>query len=225
MKPDKSKCDEVLGLRVQEHLLKLKLQTPVIETHLRGDDEEKIKDIRAHMKSIWSILGMDLQDDSLRDTPNRIAKMFVNELFWGLKPEYFPKCTTIENKMGYDEMLVERGIRVMSACEHHGVTIDGKATVAYIPKAKVIGLSKINRIVDYFSRRPQVQERLTVQIAEALKYILDTNDVAVSITAKHYCVISRGIEDAGSETTSTSLNGAFIENESTRKEFTSLIRN
>ena len=221
---DPSKCDPDLGLRVQEHLVKLGLHTPINNEKISVPAKDKIEIIERHTREVWKALGLDLNDDSLSDTPRRIAKMLVLETTWGLDPYSFPKCTAIENKMGYDEMLIERGVKVMSLCEHHGVVIDGKATVAYIPKGKVIGLSKINRVVDYFSRRPQVQERLTAQIMEALKLILETDDVAVSITARHYCVISRGIEDTGSETVSTALSGQFKTNPGTRHEFMAALK-
>ena len=155
-------------------------------------------------------LGYDWENDpNMHGTPHRVAKMYVKELFAGLKPEKFPKITTIENKMKCDEMVSVSGIRVLSVCEHHFVTIDGYATVAYIPKKKVIGLSKINRIVDYFAKRPQVQERLVKQIADCLVAVLETEDVAVHLVAKHYCVISRGVRDMESQTTTTDLRGAF----------------
>jgi GTP cyclohydrolase I len=176
------------------------------------------------MEGIMQTLGMDLQDDSLADTPKRVAKMYVNEHYWGLHPENFPKVTLIENKMGYDEMLIEKDITVMSNCEHHFVTIEGKAHVAYMPKDKVIGLSKLNRVVEYFSRRPQVQERLTSQIFEALKFILGTEHVAVVINAKHYCVISRGVGDQTSYTMTSALGGVFRDIPEVRKEFLALVK-
>lgn len=182
-------------------------------------DKMKISRITKHMTSIMKTLGLDLTDDSLRDTPKRIAKMYVTELFSGLKSDTFPKITCIENKMKCDEMVSVTGIRVLSVCEHHFVTIDGFATVGYIPKNKVIGLSKINRIVDYFAKRPQVQERLVTQVADALVAILETQDVAVHINARHYCVISRGVRDMESETTTTDLRGAFKKDHSLRTEF------
>jgi GTP cyclohydrolase I len=150
--------------------------------------------------------------------------MFVNETMWGLVPENFPKMTLIDNKMRYDEMLVEKDITVMSQCEHHLVTIEGRATVAYMPKRRVVGLSKLNRVVEYFSRRPQVQERLTAQIFETLKFLLDTDDVAVVIDAKHYCVISRGVQDESSHTVTSALGGAFRDNQIVRQEFLALAR-
>jgi GTP cyclohydrolase I len=182
-------------------------------------DEQKIAKITENFREIMDTLGLDLTDDSLKDSPARVAKMYVKELFSGLKPENFPKITVIENKMLYDQMVVVRDIKVISLCEHHFVTVHGSAHIAYIPSHGVIGLSKINRIADYFSRRPQVQERLTKQIVDALCHILGTEDVAVYIKAKHYCVISRGVQDINSETITTDLRGAFRNNPDTRKEF------
>lgn len=191
--------------------------SPTVESGLTCD--EKISKIQQHFAEIMSVLGLDLSDDSLRDTPRRIAKMYVNEVFGGLNPDNFPKITVIENKMQYDQMVCVQDIEVMSVCEHHFQPIDGFATVAYIPKNKVIGLSKLNRIVEYFSKRPQVQERLTKQVADCLQYILDTEDVAVHINAKHYCVISRGIQDTHSTTTTSDLRGSFKNLAGTRAEF------
>ena len=219
----KTKTNESLGYQVQKHLESLGLQTPITKA-IDESESHKIDVIERHMTEIMKVLGLDLSDDSLEETPKRVAKMYVLEKFWGLKPENFPKCTTIENKMGYDEMVLEKNISVMSDCEHHLVQIDGKAHVAYIPKNKVLGLSKLNRIVEYFSRRPQVQERLGQQIGEALKFILETDDVAVVIEAKHYCVISRGVEDKNSTTTTSFLSGSFKNDESCRKEFLALIK-
>ncbi len=170
------------------------------------------------------VMGLDMTDDSLMDTPNRVAKMFVDEIYWGLLPENFPKATTVENKMKYDQFVVEKDITVMSSCEHHLVTIDGFAHVAYIPNKKVLGLSKINRIVEYFSRRPQIQERLTEQIFHAMCFILETEDVAVWIDAKHYCVKSRGVGDQNSHTVTNKLGGSFAKNATTRQEFVSICR-
>lgn len=191
--------------------------TPVIDNGLSA--EKKIEIIAEKFRDILSTLGMDLNNDSLRDSPQRIAKMYVNEIFKGLDAANFPKITVIENDMEYDQMLVVRDITVISTCEHHFVTIEGKATVGYIPKGKVIGLSKINRIVDFFARRPQVQERMTKQIADCLKLVLDTDHVAVHINAKHYCVVSRGVEDASSTTITTDLRGDFRNDPRTRTEF------
>ena len=207
---------------VDEHLTNLGINTPVVPNTL--DDNLKVDIIEQHMIGIMKTLGLDLSDDSLAETPRRVAKMWVKELFWGLDPSRFPKATTVQNKMGYDEMVVERNITVMSACEHHLVCIDGVAHVAYIPKDRVLGLSKLNRIVEYYARRPQSQERLTMQIGEALKFILDTDDVAVVVDAQHYCVKSRGVEDHSSSTATSFLSGAFKTEHETRKEFFDLIQ-
>lgn len=180
--------------------------------------------IEEHMTAIMRLLNLDLTDDSLAETPSRIAKMYVDEIFSGLDYANFPKITLIENKMSVDEMVTVRDITLTSTCEHHFVTIDGKATVAYIPKDYVIGLSKINRIVRFFSQRPQVQERLTQQILVALQTLLGTTNVAVSIDAIHYCVKSRGVCDATSSTSTTSLGGLFKSNPSTRQEFLRSVR-
>lgn len=214
-----NKTDPKLGAIVENHLKKIGLHTPTIEKNLSIDENKKIQQIEKHITKIWEIIGMDLSDDSLIDTPKRISKMLIKETLWGLKPEYFPKCTTVINKMQVDEMICEKDITVMSQCEHHGVIIEGKATVAYIPNKNILGLSKINRIVEYFSKRPQIQERLTMQIMETIKYILKTDDVAVSINAKHYCVSSRGVEDTSSNTITNALSGLFKKSPSCRNEF------
>lgn len=193
------------------------LASPTVDTHLTA--EQKIEKIQFYFTEIMRILGLDLKDDSLRDTPKRIAKMYVNEIFGGLHISNFPAPTVIENKMNYDQMVCVQNIEVMSVCEHHFQPIDGYATVAYIPNKKVIGLSKINRIVEFFSRRPQVQERLTKQIADCLQYILETEDIAVHINARHYCVIARGIQDTHSSTATTDLRGEFKKSGDTRSEF------
>lgn len=207
-KPEKYSVEDILA-KVRP--------TPLVENGLTN--EEKIEAISSHFRSILDILGMDLNNDSLKDTPKRIAKMYVNELFSGLNVNEFPAMTVIENEMKYDQMVVIKDIQVMSVCEHHFQTIDGLATVAYIPNKKVIGLSKINRIVRFFSRRPQVQERLTKQIADCLQYVLDTDHIAVHIRAKHYCVIARGVQDAGSKTSTNDLRGHFKTRLETREEF------
>ena len=213
----REKTDAVLGKKVHEHLVNLGLETPMSVVTYTA--QEKISIIEDKMKDILNTLGLDISDDSLAETPIRVAKMYVNELYWGLQYENFPKCTTIENKMGYDEMVLEKDIKIMSDCEHHLRTIDGKAHVAYIPRNKVLGLSKLNRICDYFARRPQVQERLTEQICATLQYILETEDVAVVIDASHYCVKQRGIQDVNSHTVTSKLGGAFKENIMLRQEF------
>ncbi len=202
---------------VQSALIKRGLETPLVDTGLTRED--KYTQIKKAMTTVVETLGLDLTDDSLTETPHRIAKMYVDEIFSGLDYSHFPKITQIENKMQVDEMVKVSNIAVLSTCEHHFVTIDGTATVAYLPKNKVIGLSKLNRIVQFFSRRPQVQERLTQQILVALQTLLETDDVAVSINAVHYCVKSRGIMDANSSTTTTALGGGFKKNATTRAEF------
>ena len=198
------------------------VETPTNPNGLNRTD--KIEIIETHMKKIMETLGLDLSDDSLTETPKRVAKMYVNEIFWGLDYEAFPKCTTVDNKMKYNEMVVERNVNVQSNCEHHFVIIDGLATVGYVPKDKVLGLSKINRIVEYFSKRPQIQERLTEQIFHTLQFILDTEDVAVMIDARHYCVASRGVEDTGSSTVTTRLGGGFKTDMAARNEFYQIAR-
>ncbi|MGL9751583.1 MAG: GTP cyclohydrolase I FolE [Symbiopectobacterium sp.] len=202
---------------VHEALLARGLETPLRGTLL--DAATRKARIAKHMTEIMNLLNLDLQDDSLAKTPHRIAKMYVDEIFAGLDYANFPKITIIENKMKVDEMVTVHDITLTSTCEHHFVTIDGKAIVAYIPKKGVIGLSKINRIVQFFAQRPQVQERLTQQILVALQTLLGTSNVAVSIDAVHYCVKARGICDATSATTTTSLGGLFKSSQNTRQEF------
>ncbi|MES2768874.1 MAG: GTP cyclohydrolase I FolE [Bdellovibrionota bacterium] len=191
--------------------------TPYHDTKM--SDADKIEKITGHFQAIMETLGMDLSNDSLQKSPHRVAKMYVNEIFAGLKEENFPRISVIENEMQYDQMIVIKDVNVVSFCEHHFVTIQGKANIAYIPNKRVIGLSKINRVAKYFSQRPQVQERLTKQIADCLSYVLDTPNVAVMIDAKHYCVISRGVEDVNSTTLTCDLRGEFREDEKTRQEF------
>ena len=202
---------------VRDALLARGLETPMIPGDLTAD--EKQLQIKDRFTEILEILGLDLSDDSLCDTPRRIAKMYVNEIFSGLDYKNFPKLTVIDNKMQVDEMVRVKNIDLSSTCEHHFITIDGKATVAYIPNEKVIGLSKINRIVRFFAQRPQVQERLNKQVLVALQTLLETDNVAVSITATHFCVKARGVMDANSSTSTTSLGGRFKTNPDTRKEF------
>lgn len=185
-----------------------------VETPLRDDafnlsDDEKIAIIEDHFKKIMEALGLDTNDESLSGTPYRVAKMYVNEIFHGLKPEEKPIIRKFSNKYNYEQMVVEKNINVTSFCEHHFLPFLGKAHVAYISSGQVIGLSKINRIVDYYSRRPQVQERLTLQVADELQKALETEDVAVFIESKHLCVSTRGIEDRESSTVTTEYRGAF----------------
>jgi len=223
MSYNKTKTDPELGREIHEHLLKCGVETPVKETGQYIDRKSKIGVIEKLFEEIMLSLGLDLTDDSLTETPLRVAKMYVNEIFWGLDYDAFPKCTTVSNKMRYDEMVIERNINVQSNCEHHFVVIDGLATVAYIPKDKVLGLSKINRVVEYFSKRPQIQERLTEQIYHALQYILETDNIAVVIDAQHFCVKSRGVEDVGSSTTTSKLGGVFKSDPSVRLEFMNIV--
>lgn len=202
---------------VRQTLIEHGLETPMIDTGLNA--EQKYERIKELMSQVVTTLGLDLNDDSLAETPHRIAKMYVHEIFSGLDYQQFPKLSLIENKMGANEMVKIRDIDMTSTCEHHFVTIDGVAKVAYIPKDKIIGLSKINRVVRFFSQRPQVQERLTRQILVALQALLETDNVAVSIDATHYCVKSRGVMDSNSQTSTTALGGCFKENIHTRAEF------
>ena len=204
---------------VHEALVARGLETPLRPPVQDLDNETRKRLIAGHMTDIMELLNLDLSDDSLMETPHRIAKMYVDEIFSGLDYANFPKITVIENKMKVDEMVTVRDITLTSTCEHHFVTIDGKATVAYIPKDTVIGLSKINRIVQFFARRPQVQERLTQQILLALQTLLGTRDVAISIKATHFCVKARGVMDSTSYTTTTSLGGVFKTQPDTRAEF------
>lgn len=201
---------------VNKHLY----ETPLTENAFELTDEEKMKKIEFHFSKIMQVLGLNLFDDSLSGTPKRVAKMFVKEIFSGLNADNKPKISLFENKYGYKKMLVEKNITLFSYCEHHFVPIIGKAHVAYIPGTDVIGLSKINRLVQYYAKRPQVQERLTMQISNALKSILHSDDVAVLIEADHLCVASRGIKDTDSTTITSAYSGKF-ENETTRQEFLS----
>jgi GTP cyclohydrolase I len=198
-------------------------QNPVREDAFDITDEEKIEKIKKDVENILITLGMDLTDDSLKGTPNRVAKMFVKEIFGGLNPAKKPKASTFENNYKYGEMLVEKNITVYSTCEHHLLPIIGRAHVAYISSGKVIGLSKINRIVEYYAKRPQVQERLTMQIVQELQKALNTEDVACIIDAKHLCVNSRGIKDIESSTVTAEVGGKF-KNENTRRELLEYIK-
>jgi len=192
--------------------------TPLREDAFKLDDATKIEMIEKHFKSIMQIMGLDLTDDSLRGTPKRVAKMYIKEIFSGLNPANKPDIKLFDNKYQYNQMLVEKNITLFSNCEHHFVPIIGKAHIAYISSGKVIGLSKLNRIVQYYSQRPQVQERLNIQIANELKKVLDTEDVAVVIEATHLCVSSRGIKDTQSATVTAEYGGKFLQSE-TRSEF------
>ncbi|MDF7813405.1 GTP cyclohydrolase I FolE [Hymenobacter sp. YC55] len=210
--------------------------TPPVDTHLSADlrtplrpdafaltDEEKIAGITEHFREIMHLLGLDLTDDSLAGTPRRVAKMYVQEWFRGLSPEHRPEVRLFDNRYQYGQMLVERDITLFSCCEHHFVPIIGKAHVAYLPGEHVVGLSKLNRVVQYYARRPQVQERLTRQIAEELKQALHTDNVAVLIEADHLCVMSRGVNDTSSSTLTAEYGGVFGEDAALRAEFLRLI--
>lgn len=216
------KCDHELGLKVQQHLIAKGLETPMITPVL--SEQEQIETIEGHVSAILTALHLDLTDDSLQETPHRVAKMYVREIFSGLNYRHFPKCTVIENKMSCpEEFVLVKNITLQSSCEHHLLPIlnlqGGGCHVAYIPNNKVIGLSKLNRIVKFFARRPQVQERLTHQILEALCCILETENVAVEISADHMCVMTRGVEDGSSTTTTAAMNGRFKNDPVIRSEF------
>ena len=202
---------------VRRALVAQGLETPMVPTGL--SPEEQYDRLHQAFSDVLSTLGLDLRDDSLTETPHRIANMYLNDLFEGLDYSTFPRISAIENKMGVDEMVRIDNIELISTCEHHFVTIDGFARVAYIPGERVIGLSKINRLVRFFARRPQVQERLTRQVMVALQTLLDTDDVAVQIDATHYCVKARGIMDSHSSTRTQALGGQFRENDQLRREF------
>ena len=203
--------------QVRHALIERGLETPLVPHQYERD--EKYERIKKSFTEVARTLGLDLNDDSLSETPHRIAKMYVDEIFAGLDYFNFPKITVIDNKMGVEEMVKVSEISLTSTCEHHFVTIDGTARVAYIPKNKIIGLSKINRIVRFFAQRPQVQERLTQQVLVALQTLLETDDVAISIDATHYCVKARGVMDANSRTQTTALGGIFKARHKTRAEF------
>ena len=205
------------AILVRNALIEHGLETPWHDNGLSSEEKKEI--IQEHMSSIMQTLGLDLSDDSLTQTPHRVARMFVDEIFSGLDYKNFPKVSVFENKMHFAEMVKVCNITITSTCEHHFVVMDGIAKVAYMPSDKIIGLSKVNRIVQFFGHRPQVQERLTQQIKVALQTLLNTKNVAVSITATHYCVKSRGVKDQTSVTTTTALGGLFKNNPSSRHEF------
>lgn len=215
------KTNKVLGLQVRDYLITQGVETPVIQ--LGNNSLQKKEEIEQSFASIMKSLGLDLEDDSLKESPRRVSKMFIDELFYGLDYSNFPKCTTVLNKIKHGHMVIERDINATSTCEHHFVTIDGVCHVGYVPKDKIIGLSKLNRIVDFFCKRPQIQERLSEQIYHALSFILETPDIAVIIDSKHYCVKIRGIKDINSSTITSKLGGCFFETLSCREEFLNLI--
>lgn len=208
---------------IGDNHISLNAKNPVREDAFDITDDQKIEKIKKDVENILITLGMDLTDDSLKGTPNRVAKMFVKEIFGGLNPAKKPSASTFENGYRYGEMLVEKNITLYSTCEHHLLPIIGRAHVAYISKGRVIGLSKINRIVEFYAKRPQVQERLTMQIVQELQIALGTEDVACIIDAKHLCVNSRGIKDIESSTVTAEFGGQF-KNEQTRREFLDYIK-
>ena len=215
--------DDNFNSEIGENHIGTSTQTPLRADAFEISDEEKIERIKKDVENILNTLGMDLTDDSLKGTPNRVAKMFVKEIFGGLNPAKKPSSSTFDNKYKYNEMLVEKNIVVYSTCEHHLLPIVGRAHVAYISNGTVVGLSKMNRIVDYFAKRPQVQERLNIQIVEELQRVLGTEDVACVIDAKHLCVNSRGIRDIESSTVTAEFGGKFKE-EKVRREFLDYIK-
>lgn len=215
-----SKCDPILGQKVRAHLIAKGVESPIdYAVYDSTTPDEKVAAIEENMRKSLLAMGFDLTNDSVQDTPKRLAKMWVLETMKGLDYKNFPKVMTFENKFNSSGMIIERNVQSMSLCSHHIVTIDGVAHVAYIPGAKIVGLSKINRIVDYFSRRPQEAERLTLQIYHALEYILGTEDIAVFLTGTHFCVKSRGIMDVNSSTSTVKLGGCFMTDHMVRKEF------
>lgn len=218
-----SKCDPELGKKVNEYLISKGVETPTIADKLGQPDKKKLTKIEKNVREIMETLGMDLSDDSLMETPTRVAKMYVQEIFGGLNYGNFPKCTAVENKMKYDEMVVEKNITAISVCEHHLVTIDQQVHVAYIPKDKVLGLSKLNRVAKFFAQRPQIQERYAEQLFHALEFILETDNIAIVVRGKHYCVAQRGVEDTNSFTVTSKLGGEFKSDSIVRKEFMDLV--
>lgn len=213
------KKDPQLGKKIHEHLIKLGIETPMVIGAGKYKHNEQLMLMPKLIESQMKLLNLDLTDDSLKETPKRITKMFVSEIFEGLNYDNFPQCTNINNKFKADEMVIEGGINVSSTCEHHFQNIEGEAKVAYIPKNKILGLSKMNRIVRFFSKRPQVQERLVLQIQAALCFILETDNVAVEIKAVHHCVRARGIEDKNCWTTTRKLGGFFRYEDEVRNEY------
>lgn len=225
MSLDKRKCDPELGKRVHEYLVSIGMETPIEQFMINGmpaSVKDRITSAEGFMKQFLEVIGLDLTDDSMCDTPTRVAKMYISELCYGIDYQTFPKCTVVSNSMQYDDMVLEKQINITSLCEHHLQPITGTATIAYIPGDLVLGLSKLNRVSDYFARRPQVQERLTGQIYHALSYVLKTEDIAVLIDAEHGCVKNRGIRDQCSHTVTNKLGGGFRRDPALRAEFMSI---
>ncbi len=215
--------DNASDEEVGDNHISTSVETPMKEDAFKLNDDQKIEIIQKHFRAIMETLGLDTRDESLRGTPYRVAKMYVKEIFRGLNPVNKPVAKKFSNKYEYNDMVLEKNIRVSSFCEHHFLPFIGKAHVAYISSGKVIGLSKINRIVDHYSRRPQVQERLTLQIADELEHVLESEDIAVFIESKHFCVSMRGIQDSASSTITTEFRGAFKQNE-IKQRFIDFIR-
>lgn len=224
MSDHKQKADTILGSEVKQYLESKGLLTPTTDNKLSYDKKKKL--IEKHFTAIMETLGLDLSDDSLNETPTRVAKMYLNDLFWGLDWDNFPKCTTVENKMAApNEFVLVKNMEFNSTCEHHFITIYGKVSIAYIPKERVMGLSKMARVARFFAANPSVQERTTHQIAEALKFILKTEDVCVYVDAVHYCMRARGVRDSGSSTVTMAASGKFADDTSSlRREFLSNLK-
>lgn len=219
-----SKTDPELGAKVKAYLAQCNVESPIdYDVYNASTSEEKVAKISGLMTDALKMMGFDLSNDSVQDTPKRIAKMWVHEVMSGIDYNNFPKVMTFENKFNSAGMVVEKDVLSMSLCSHHLVTIDGTAVVAYIPRDKIIGLSKINRVVDFFSRRPQEAERLTLQIFHALEYILGTSDIAVYLNGTHYCVKSRGAKDVNSSTSTVKLGGVFHDDPQVRQEFYGIV--
>ena len=215
---DRIELSDMMIDEIGDNHISTSIDTPLREDAFEKTDDEKMVEIEKHFRSIMEIMGLDLNDDSLKGTPRRVAKMYIKEIFSGINPANKPDIALFENKYRYQEMLVEKNISFYSNCEHHFVPIIGKAHVAYISSGKVIGLSKLNRLVEYYAKRPQVQERMTMQIGKDLQNVLETEDVAIVIDAKHLCVASRGVEDDTSSTITAFYGGKFKEDK-TRNEF------
>lgn len=219
-----SKTDHELGKKVSDHLRGWDVETPFNPNYQNyKSDSVDLEYVEKQFSSVLQACGLNLENDSLKDTPTRVAKMYVKEIFKGLDYRNFPRCMTVENKMRANEMILIKNIGVWSVCEHHLVPFTGVAHIGYVPKMSLMGLSKFNRVVDFFSRRPQVQERLTLQIYHALQYILGVDDIAVVITAVHNCVRLRGVRDHASETTTSKMGGLFMDKPAARQEFLALI--
>jgi GTP cyclohydrolase I len=215
---DRIELSDTMIDEIGDNHISTSIDTPLREDAFEKTDDEKMVEIEKHFRSIMEIMGLDLNDDSLKGTPRRVAKMYIKEIFSGINPANKPEIALFENKYKYQEMLVEKNISFYSNCEHHFVPIIGKAHVAYISSGKVIGLSKLNRLVEYYAKRPQVQERMTMQIGKDLQKVLETEDVAIVIDAKHLCVASRGVEDDTSSTITAFYGGKF-KDDKTRNEF------